>query len=49
MVEIVGLDPEMQGGIRTTAELATLHRDSLERIQDEAQLRIDRIEAASGS
>lgn len=49
LVEIVKLDPEMQGAIRTTAEFAAFHHESLESLQDEAQILIDRIEAASPS
>ena len=49
LVEIVRLDPEMQGVIRTTAEFAAFHRESLERLHEEAQILADRIEAASAS
>lgn len=49
LIEIVRLDPEMQGVIRTTAEFAAFHRESLETLQDEAQILIERIEAASAS
>ena len=47
LVEIVRLDPEMQGVVRTTAEFAALHGDSLKRVELEAQGLIDRIEAKS--
>jgi len=47
LVEIVSLDPEMQGAIRTTAEFAVFHRESLEGLGREAQLLMERIEAAS--
>ena len=47
LVEIVRLDPEMQGVVRTTAEFAALHSDSLKRVELEAQELIVRIEAVS--
>ena len=47
LVEIVQLDPEMQGAIRTTAEFAAFHRETLEGLRREAEMLIDRIEAAS--
>ena len=47
LVEIVIVDPEMQGAIRTTAEFAVFHRESLEGLRREAEMLIDRIEAAS--
>ncbi len=49
LVQIVKLDLEMQGAIRTTAEFAAFHHESLESLQDEARLLIDRIEAAAAS
>ncbi|MEO0613343.1 MAG: hypothetical protein AAFY83_08525 [Pseudomonadota bacterium] len=49
LVQIVSIDPEMQGAIRTIAEYAVFHRETLEGLHDEAQTLIDRIEAASAS
>jgi len=47
LVEIVSLDPEMQGAIRTTAEFAVFHRESLEGLRREAKILMERVEAAS--
>lgn len=49
LVVIVRRDPEMQGVIRTTAEFAAFHRESLEHLRTEGQALIERIEAASAS
>ena len=49
LVEIVSLDPEMQGGIRTIAEFAVFHLESLNGLNEAAQTLIDRIETETAS
>ncbi|MEL6827503.1 MAG: hypothetical protein AAFN91_14750, partial [Pseudomonadota bacterium] len=49
LVEIVSLDPEMQGGIRTIAEFAAFHLESLNGLNEAAQTLIDRIETETAS
>ncbi|MEL6693651.1 MAG: hypothetical protein AAFQ12_11560 [Pseudomonadota bacterium] len=49
LVEIVGLDPEMQGVIRTNAEFAAFHLESLNGLNEAAQTLTDRIETETAS
>ncbi|MEO0451245.1 MAG: DUF6090 family protein [Pseudomonadota bacterium] len=49
LIEIVRLDPEMQGVIRTNAEFAAFHLESLNGLNEAAQTLIDRIETETAS
>lgn len=49
LVDIVRLDPEMQGVIRTNAEFAAFHLESLNGLNEAAQTLIDRIETETAS
>ncbi|MEM9014361.1 MAG: hypothetical protein AAGB02_04555 [Pseudomonadota bacterium] len=48
LVEIVKSDPELQGAIRTNAEFATFHYQSLEALKANTDALISRIETALG-
>ena len=48
VAEIVKSDPELQGAIRTNAEFATFHYQSLEALQANTDALISQIEDALG-
>ena len=48
LVEIVNSDAELQGAIRTNAEFATFHYQSLEALKANTDSLINRIEEALG-